>query len=260
MAAYVHSHSSLKTFRTCPYKFLNDYFTKEFTRPWVQSDAAAWGDRVHKAIENAWLFQEKELQPGFEKEAWLLTRRHQFKTWLEGLQPDGEFGSTAEWQVGIKRDGGPCTFFQDDVYFRGKLDFLATCGDAAIIQDTKTGNPKYPDINQLETQAVLLFASRPEINRVIGFLDWTQRPNVPDTIRIYRDAKHVGASVDRPVFYRDIEQSLLFELNRIDRLIAQDDKKVWPKTSNGLCRQYCEIPKDICKHSGRIREVTHASS
>lgn len=259
MAGYVHSHSALKTFRTCPRKFLNDYLTKEFTRPWVQSDASVWGDKVHKAIENAWLFEEEELQPGFENEAWMLTLRHQTKAWLQQLQPEGEFDSCAEWQAGITANGAGCSFFVDGVYFRGKLDWLATCGDAAVIRDIKTGSPKYPDISQLETQGILTFAERPEINRIIAFLDWTQRPEKPDVIRMYRNAQHVGPDVEKPLFYDDMEKALLFELNRIDRLIAADDVKAWPKTSNGLCRQYCEIPKDICKHSGKIREVNHAS-
>lgn len=254
MGAYIHSHSALNTFRTCPRKFLNDYLLKEYTKPWVPSAAKVRGDKVHKAVENAWLFREEKLAPGFDDEQWILDTYHHTEKFLVSAQPGCEFDSAAELQLGIDRDGDKSGFFTEGVYFRGKLDRAFWCGDIGVIRDLKTGNPKYPDMNQLETQAAMLFAEKPHINRIIGFLDWTQRPNKPDVVKMYRSQEHVGPGIEGAVFYDDIKQSLLFELNRIDKLIAQNDFTAWPKTQNGLCREYCEIPVTVCSHSGRQPE------
>lgn len=251
MGAYIHSHSALKTFRTCPRKFLNDYILREYTSPFVQSAKGEWGNKVHKAVENAWLFREPTLAPGFESMQWLLDDHHKIEQWLVNMQPGMEFDSAAELQLGIDRDGDKSGFFNEGVYFRGKLDKAFWCGDMGVIDDLKTGNPAYKDMTQLETQAIMLFADKPHINRILGRLTWTERPGKPDVLKMYRSAEHVGEGIQAPLLLDDMKTSLLFELNRIDKLLANNDLTRWPKTSNGLCQKYCDIPVTVCSHSGR---------
>lgn len=245
-----HSYTALKNFRTCPRKYFYETLTRQYARPFVRGSKQDHGDKVHKAVENAWLFREDFLPPGFEEYQWMLEQRHEFERFLKRTSPDGEFDCAAELWTGIRRNGSSCTYKDGDCYFRGKLDFVAWCGDTGVIDDTKTGNPKYGEINQIETQALMFMRNHPEVNRVMAQLTWTQKPNDPTRVRVYRSQDLVPPGVNDYSLMQTIQDNLFFELGRMDRLIASGDPSAFPPVPGFLCAKYCAVPNNHCTHSG----------
>lgn len=121
---------------------------------------------LRQAIKkNKLLSEEKEkleyLIPGIEE---FLTRVEAFKT-NQGISDDlveGDFGITAE--------GAPTGFWDDDVFFRWKVDrqLVSATGKTAAIIDLKTGKSTSLrwSQNQLDAYAYGAFCAYPELERV----------------------------------------------------------------------------------------------
>lgn len=151
MAKYVHSYSSLHEFKTCPYRMRESYINKRF--PYVQSSEAKYGDKVHKAFELR-IGRQQPLPSSLEAYSGLMDS-------IDAMPGD----KYPERQLGITRSGAACSFFDKEVWFRGKLDLMVVEGPDGYYYDYKTGkfSPRYIDADQLLYSAVLAFSHHPEL-------------------------------------------------------------------------------------------------
>lgn len=148
------SYSHLKEYESCPRKYEANKVLKLY--PYEQSAEAKYGDDVHKAIED-FIRDGTEIPEKFA----------QFKPAVEALmQKPGR--KMPELAMGVTRNLTPCEFFDKRVWGRGKADVVTIDDDnlTARVVDWKTGNNKYPDLDQMEVMSLLIFTHFPHIRRV----------------------------------------------------------------------------------------------
>jgi hypothetical protein len=73
-----------------------------------------------------------------------------------------------EYEMGITPDLQPCSFNDKGRWVRGIADLLIIDDDnlTALVVDYKTGNNKYPDLDQLRLMSMMVFKHFPHIRRV----------------------------------------------------------------------------------------------
>jgi RecB family exonuclease len=151
---YVHSHTSIKEFEQCPRKFEAKRILKLY--PYEQSEAARYGDEVHKALED------------YTNLGAPLPEQHaQFLPVIQAvLAKPGRH--KAELSVGVRRDLSPCDFFDKKVWLRGKIDHIAVDDEdlKAWVVDWKTGKNKYPDFDQMTLMSLFTFAHYGHLRQV----------------------------------------------------------------------------------------------
>jgi hypothetical protein len=217
MKPIVHSHSALKRYETCPWQYYQMTVTKNVKD--VQSQAGAYGEAMHKAIELR-VADGTPLPPNFvhhEKLAEFIS------------QIPGE--KHAELKLGITRDLEPCEFWDELCWFRGIVDLVILRDEHSIVIDYKTGKYRGGD-GQAERCAALVFAHFPGVQTV-------------DSRFIYFKDKHLA----KDTFVREDMSALLQPTNAvvadIEHSLANNS---WPKKPNGLCRKWCAVKS--CPHNG----------
>lgn len=154
MSNYVHSYSGLKEYETCPRKFQATKILKLY--PYKETEATRYGNEVHKSIED-------HVNSGMA----IPPKHAQFKPVVEAiLNKPGE--AKAELALGVTRTLAPCGFWDKGVWLRGKIDLTIRDDDAlkAWVIDWKTGNNKYPDIDQLTLMSLLVFTHYSHIRQI----------------------------------------------------------------------------------------------
>jgi CRISPR/Cas system-associated exonuclease Cas4 (RecB family) len=151
----IHSVTALQTFEQCPRKYYAMYVSRV---PSKQSDEMAWGNTVHKALENR-LKRGMNLPPEMAAFAWAVEP-------FVKLKAQG-FVVHAEQNMAITKKLEAVDYWAKDgtVWLRGKTDADAQIGDAMLITDYKTGKVK-EDKTQLRMMAMLVFARNEAINTV----------------------------------------------------------------------------------------------
>ncbi len=156
----IYSYTFLNTYDICPKQAFHRYVLKD--HPFVGSEASKWGNVVHDAMD-------KRLSKGepLPKE---VAKYESYAKVIEPLKP------RTEMKLGIRRDGSPTGFFDDDVWLRGKADVVITQCDQALLFDWKTGK-KREDPYELEVQALMVqsyYLGDPPIERITGHYVWLQ--------------------------------------------------------------------------------------
>ncbi len=204
----VYSYSLLNNYaNVCPHQTWRRYVKKD--QPFKGSDASRWGDKVHEAME--YRLGGKPLPPEMQQ-------------WEPIMAAFDGRGARAEQKLGITRGCKPCGFFDDAVWFRGKIDVTLIQGDTAVIADHKTGNPNFEDPFELETNALLLHAHHPYLKHIKGFYIWLKESRVGQAY----DLDTNGA------WHKVCELTDRFEAD-----------KEFEKRKSGLCG-YCSV--DDCEH------------
>ncbi len=152
-----YSYTFLSTYEICPSQAFHRYVLKSI--PFQETTQMKWGSEVHSALEKR--VRDKAPLPV------QMAKYEIYAATLEPLKPE------VEMKLGIKRDGTPCAFFDDDVWLRGKADIAAKSGQAALLMDYKTGR-KREDPYELELQGLMLQAAWPEVERITGHYVWLQ--------------------------------------------------------------------------------------
>ena len=219
------SYTAIKLFETCPYQFYQDKILKAV--PYVQTEAAAAGDRIHKELE-AYILKDGNHELSDEAKP--------YKDLIEGLRklPGKKFVETKmamDW--GVKK----VDYFKGkDIWIRGQFDFMALTGDYAKMVDYKTGSYKYPDIGQLELMSTLAFLHFPELQKVDASLVFI---------------KH--NAIAKRSFTRDKMPAYIDKWkNRSIPIIQAVEKHEWKAQRNNLCK-WCPI-KD-CRFHPSMNEV-----
>lgn len=244
----VHSYTSLKEFggdTGCPMQFYRTRIIKDIKKIWKTSQQKQ-GTTVHNALEQASKFGEPNLPAKFAQYDWLLAKRFKTRAWLEqqtGQRPIEYYEKQLAW----RRDLSPSSFWDADSHYRGALDYLAVAGDMAVISDTKTGNPNYPDANQLLQQSLLVFTAMPQVNKILGDLDYTRAPGKPFRQVVYRDDSYANPVVPDYSIMSEIMDDVQLTISRIERLVTAGDPTGWFANQNNFCRS-CPLTRDDCAH------------
>lgn len=206
--------SALTSYQSCPYKWYKERITKEWQMP--RGEAAIWGERVHKALENA-VNRGDPLPENCAKYAPLVEK-------VKAMP--GEH--LAEYKFAIGRDFLPAPW--TSCWSRGIADLVVRKDDTAVILDYKTGKRKPSD--QLKLYAGYAFVHFPEVKTVhTGFI-WL------------KDNK-----IDRSVYSREQLPDIWNDfLPIVARMRLSFENNDWPQRPNGLCRNWC--PCRDCPFNG----------
>lgn len=208
------SYSSLSNFETCPHQYYRLRVKKDIVEE--QGEAAAWGDRVHKALENR--IRDKDPLPDWAA------------PWEPLVAKLDKFGKrvAAEVPVAITRAFKPTGFWDDDCWFRAKID-VVVYGTRALDGDWKTGKVK-EDFDQISLSAAALMHTCPEISSVLGKYWW---------LKFNKSSQKEIRREDIPIIWQDF-------IPRVSRLEAAYEKDRWLCKPSGLCNGWCPV-KD-CTH------------
>lgn len=187
----------------CPHQTYRRYVKKD--QPYVESEEMKWGNAVHTALE--YRLGGKPLPPNMQQ-------------WEPIVAAFDGRGATAEQKLGIRRNGSPCGFFDEGVWFRGKIDVTIIQGTTAVIADYKTGSSSNESSFELETNAFLLNLRHPHITRIAGFYIWLKEGRV-------------GQKYDL--------SDMASTWQKVTKLATQFEADVtWEKRKSGLCG-YCSV-------------------
>ena len=206
------SFSSLKDFVGCPKRYYEVKVAKNFETKITQ--AITYGKEVHSALEH-YVRDGHELPVNYKR----------FQEMLDALLaiPGQKF---CEHEMGLRVDRSPCGFYAKDRWVRGVADLLIISNDVAYVVDYKTGNDKYPDLDQLKLMALMVFHHFPEVNKVKGALLFVLRNNL---------------------ISEDYERSQIDTLwdhfvPKVKRLELSYQTKEWPANPTPLCG-YCPVTR-----------------
>lgn len=205
------AYTKLKAFETCPRQAYARYISK--TYPFVETTAQKDGKDIHKLFED----RIKHELPFPNDFTWC----EQYVPTISG--PDSILES--ELSLGITRENEPCDFWDNNCFFRGKIDCLNIERDVAFIIDWKNGKP-YEDPDELNLHSVLVKAYYPAIKHWRGLYVWLRERRVGET--------HIlspGRTYSRL-------------LERVDNLQVEDKPN-----KNPFCKAYCELMN--CGFNGR---------
>ena len=216
------SYSALTSFETCPKRHYLTRVSKEVVEK--QSDAMAWGNEVHGALD-----RRLKGQP-------LPLRMAAYEPLVLSIEAKNGV-VTSEQKMGLTESFEPTGYFTkgaNATWCRVITDFTVIKGDKAMVGDWKTGKPT-PASSQLALCAAATFAFNPEVNTIATSFVWLQHGNT--TNAIYTRA-------DIPGIWNDF-------LPRVRRMTTALDTDSFPPNPSGLCRSWCPVPKRLCPHSGQ---------
>lgn len=213
MKALSWSHSALKDYENCARKYHEVRVLKNFKM--AQGEKQLYGKRLHAAAE-------VYAKTGEMPEEFIGT---DLRGIVDVLLTKKGVVST-ELQLALTPELEPCDWFGKNVWVRGIVDLLIRDdeGKTAWIVDYKTGSDKYPDRDQLELMALLVFAHYPEILQANAALIYVLRNSM------VKEKCVRWESDDAWQRYRE----------RVARIEAAHESDVWNPHRSGLCG-WCEV-------------------
>jgi len=211
------SYSRLSTFENCPQQFDYLYVTKNVQV--VESEAMAYGTRVHEALE---------MYAKSRDEKYLTRETRKWKSLIDRLL-EKKGTHLYEYQMAVTPELEPCDWMAKDVWLRGIADVLVVDGDTAYCLDWKTGKVR-DNPTQLQLFACMVFLHFPEVQTVKTAFVWLKFDQVTDMI--YK------RSMFDPM-WRNLMQ-------RFDYAQETIDLGVFEAKPSGLCR-WCAA-RDICPY------------
>jgi hypothetical protein len=208
------SHTMLSNFENCARKGYHLYIAKDL--PKADTEAMRWGNAVHKALD-------KRIGQGFELPDEMVQYEPMAAAVLDKAHHLArDIKITTEQKLGVTTTGTATGFFDKDVWGRGAIDVLMVKEPVALIVDWKTGKRR-EDPKELETFALLLQATRPEIRNIYGVYVWLQDETIGQLHNI-SDTATTWLSINR-------------QMQHINQM-SKDNK--FPPTPNPLCG-YCDV-------------------
>ena len=220
MKAVTWSHSALKDFEGCPRRYhevkvLNKY-------PFQETEATHYGKEFHTAAE-LYIRDGTPLPKQFSYAQEVLDAL---------LAKPGR--KLCEYEMGILPDLQPCSFNEKKRWVRGIADLLIIDDDnlTATVVDYKTGNNRYPDLDQLKLMSMMVFKHFPHIRRVKSALLFVVKNDMVKSSMALDDADAEWWK------YRE----------RVAKLEQCFDTGVWNPKSSALC-PWC--PVTTCENHPR---------
>ena len=207
MKAVTWSHSALKDFEGCPRRYhevkvLNKY-------PFQETEATHYGKEFHTAAE-LYIRDGTPLPKQFSYAQEVLDAL---------LAKPGR--KLCEYEMGITPDLQACSFNEKKRWVRGIADLLIIDDDnlTATVVDYKTGNNRYPDLDQLKLMSMMVFKHFPHIRRVKSALLFVVKNDMVKSSMALGDADAEWWK------YRE----------RVAKLEQCFDTGVWNPKSSALC-------------------------
>jgi hypothetical protein len=213
------SFSRIKAFDTCPKQFYHTHVLKQY--PYQETEAMRYGTEFHKAAEE------------FIRDGTPVPARFAFAAPALQVLADKPGDKHCEYKFGLTDELKPCTFFAEDVWFRGIVDLLIVDGDTAWMIDYKSGkSARYAEKGQLELMALAMFRHFPQIQHIrAGLLFVIANEFV-------RDAYPRKGS-------KDLWLKWLSEYAKMETAFSAG---VWNPKPSGLCKKHCPVLE--CPHNG----------
>lgn len=206
------SHSALKDFEGCPRRYhevkvLNKY-------PFQETEATHYGKEFHTAAE-LYIRDGTPLPKQFSYAQEVLDAL---------LAKPGR--KLCEYEMGITPDLQACSFNEKKRWVRGIADLLIIDDDnlTATVVDYKTGNNRYPDLDQLKLMSMMVFKHFPHIRRVKSALLFVVKNDMVKSSMALGDADAEWWK------YRE----------RVAKLEQCFDTGVWNPKSSALC-PWCPV-------------------
>lgn len=226
------SFSGMEEFLQCPYKWAAAKYYKVV--PYEESEAAAWGNRVHKTAENYLLNALDGGTRPVEADCLPLVKKYCdfFLASGAALHVEKEMCFTKDIKICGWKDW-------NTVWFRGKGDLLAIKNRKLTVADWKSGKTK-DDLFQIEVMiamADLYFGDL--FDEADGKLIFVKEA----------DPKKALVGLPKPVTKADIPKiwEKIFAITR--RMEEAWETANFRMQTNGLCKNYCG--NIYCIHNGR---------
>lgn len=217
MSKFPMSYSRLSTFENCQQQFDYLYVTKNVQV--VESEAMAYGTRVHEALE---------MYAKSRDEKYLTRETKKWKSLIDRLL-EKKGTHLYEYQMALTPELEPCDWMAKDVWLRGIADVLVVDGETAYCLDWKTGKVR-DNPTQLQLFACMVFLHFPEVQTVKTAFVWLKFDQVTDMV--YKRSMF-------DLMWRNLTQ-------RFDYVQETIDLGVFEAKPSGLCR-WCAA-KDICPY------------
>lgn len=215
------SHSALEQFVNCPRSYHAHRVEKRF--PYAPGPEAQYGIEVHKHFED-------RLRHGVVLPA-ALQDHEAYLAKLEALPGIGE----AEQEIALNRSVKACGYWDDDVWYRGKVDYLKINGARARVYDWKTGKP-HQKLLQLYEYILWVFIKHPEVQVCYAEFYWTKSPSTLTGLTVGREK------------IPDIWAMLVPDLKQMVEAYKTD---VWQPRQSGLCKRHCAV--EDCEFNGAFK-------
>ena len=213
------SYSRLKNFEVCPKRHYEIDLAKSVQEP--QNEQLLWGNAVHDALAKRCGPQQVPLPDGFT----------QYEEWAQKVLVGG--GEVfVEQNLAISEQFTPTGYFDADVWYRAKGDFIKIVGDVALAVDWKTGKI-LEDSVQLALTAACLFAKHPHLQAVRASFIWLKED---------AESSETFYPSDMPGFWRGIWP-------RIEALKAAHVHQNYPPIACRMCRAWCAVK--ACPNNGK---------
>lgn len=237
MKPFVGSYSRIKMSQDCPKKFYHLEIVKDVMHD-PMGEANSEGVRGHRRLQ---LCIESGLDAPHSMKymQWALDYVRKQIEYADPKTYRGMKSSVAcELKFGLDRRMASIGFFGEGVKFRGIADLLVVNGTHGYVVDYKFGKAGYADPNQLDYMALCIFLDNPSIQTVEGQLLFIKHP-----LELMHREQYTRE--DLPFLQKQLAQ---WFVDVRDRKVADN----WPAIQSGLCKNYCPVTKDKCKHSGRV--------
>lgn len=211
-----YSYSAIKSFKNCQRQYYETKILKKW--PFPETEAILYGKEVHKALEDC-IGENKPLGP-----------HSRFQPVVDAINNlTGE--KLTEYEMALDDQLNPCGFLDEKCFIRGIADIVVLDKEKkrAYIGDYKTGSAKYPDIDQLELMALMIFRHFPEIEHVKAAL-----------LFIVHD-KVVTAEYHR----KDAKQRWVTWIGKIEQMEQAAQFNMYHENPSGLCG-WCVV--EDCPH------------
>jgi len=217
------SYSSLTSFENCPLQFYKTRVSKDVIDN--GSEATREGTRVHRALELR-IRDGEALPPDMNNLAGLADSVAMFDGDIYTERPFAVNANLEPVFVPVVNDKPQ---WPDDAWCKCVTDLLAVKNTRAAAMDWKNGKVR-PDSKQLMLNAVLIFATIPEIMVIDTSFVWLKYNQTTDDQFKREDQKFIWATF----------------LPRVARLEKAYEKNVWPAKPSGLCG-WCPCTKKDCQ-------------
>ena len=240
----IYSHSKLNNFNNCPRQFWHTTINGDATQKWTTTPEKAYGNKMHKHLENALLTRSPDLHPeaandpamvriynGVMKSLTMLEKKFICKAML-----------CPEMSIACDVKFNASPYYTDPKHKErnlliGKADIVIMCpedsgGDVALIYDLKTGNPAWSSPDQLNRMALLTFINHPWINRIKSAYLWTKDGGRPEWYQHTRDGLDA------------MKKAIIYETGQVELCHVSGS---WPAKSSGLCK-FCPVKQFQCEH------------
>lgn len=212
------SHSALEDFKNCPRAYHAKRVEKSI--PYNPGPEAQYGIEVHKHFED-------RLRHGVVLPT-ALQDHEPYLAKLEALPGVGE----AEQEIALNQRVQACGYWDADVWYRGKVDYLKINSDKARVYDWKTGKP-HQKLLQLYEYILWVFIKYPEVQVVYAEYYWTKAAAHPTGVTLSRG--RMG----------EIWAMLVPDLKQMVEAYQTD---IWQPRQSGLCKRHCGVVS--CEFNG----------